>query len=92
MSLQKYDDKVLGKQVRQVRSQSSLNNNFSTLYCADIQGAQPTKLNKQLIQKSYSSLQNDDIEGTVPKKFYCKTQRNCNSLCTRDIQGANSEV
>jgi hypothetical protein len=42
--------------------------------------------------KSYSSLRNDDIDGTKPKKLYCKTERKSLSLFTTDILGAKSSV
>ena len=61
------------------------------MYCADIEGAQP-KEPIAAMTKSYSSLRNDDIEGTLPKKHYCKTERKSLSLCTQDILGATSTV
>ena len=37
-------------------------------------------------------MRNTDIEGTQPKKLYCKTQRESRSLYITDIEGAKSSI
>lgn len=64
--------------------------NFSSLNCSDIPGAQSRQLVRNKISKTYSSLGNEDIVGTKPRKFYCNSQRELLSLRTDDITGAQN--
>lgn len=82
------DNKAVVFKQRAKRSESV--EDFSTLNCADIEGAQPSNLTRNAVTKSYSSLRNDDIDGSRPKVYYDKPSRESCSLNTRDINGANT--
>lgn len=89
VSLRQYADRKDSKPGRHRKASSGFQENFSTLYCADIQGARP-KQYPTGITKSYSSLRNDDIAGTKPRLHYCKSERTPFSLRTDDIRGASN--